>query len=40
MELRDAARRVDKAPFKDQSDFGPGPQALLKALDRVTELIE
>ena len=32
-ELADAARRVDKAAFGQQADFGPSHQALLKALD-------
>jgi hypothetical protein len=39
-QLRDAARRVDKAAFKDQSDFGPAHQALLNVCDRVAEIID
>jgi hypothetical protein len=39
-QLRDAARRVDKAAFKDQSDFGPAHQALLNVCDRVADIID
>jgi hypothetical protein len=38
-DLADAARRVDKAAFGQQADFGPSHQALLKALDRAAEFI-
>jgi hypothetical protein len=34
--LADAARRVDKAAFGDQGNFGPH-QALLKVLDEAAE---
>jgi len=37
--LADAARRVDKAAFGQQADFGPSHQALLKALDRAADFI-
>jgi hypothetical protein len=39
-QLRDAARRVDKAAFKDQSDFGPAHHALLNICDRVADIID
>jgi hypothetical protein len=38
-ELADAARRVDKAAFGHQGDFGQAHQALLKALDRAADFI-
>jgi hypothetical protein len=38
-ELVDAARRVDKAAFGHQGDFGQAHQALLKALDRAADFI-
>ena len=38
-DLADAARRVDKAAFGQQADFGPSHQALLKALDRAADFI-
>jgi hypothetical protein len=38
--LADAARRVDKAAFGDQSNFGPAHQALLKALDEAAEFMD
>ena len=38
-DLADAAKRVDKAAFGQQADFGPSHQALLKALDRVADFI-
>jgi len=38
-DLADAAKRVDKAAFGQQADFGPSHQALLKALDRAAEFI-
>ena len=38
-ELADAARRVDKAAFGRQGDFGQAHQALLKALDRAADFI-
>jgi len=37
--LADAARRVDKAAFGQQADFGPSHQALLKALERAADFI-
>lgn len=40
MKLRGAARRVDKAAFKDQSDFGPAHQALLNVCDRLADIID
>jgi hypothetical protein len=38
--LADAARRVDKAAFGDQSNFGPAHQTLLKALDEAAEFMD
>jgi hypothetical protein len=38
--LADAARRVDKAAFGDQGNFGPAHQALLKVLDEAAEYME
>ena len=38
-DLADSARRVDKAAFGHQGDFGQAHQALLKALDRAADLI-
>jgi hypothetical protein len=38
-DLADAARRVDKAAFGGQADFGPAHQALLKALDQAGDFI-
>jgi hypothetical protein len=38
-DLADAAKRVDKAAFGRQSDFGQAHQALLKALDRAADFI-
>jgi len=38
-DLADAARRVDKAAFGHQGDFGQAHQALLKALDRAADFI-
>jgi hypothetical protein len=38
--LADAARRVDKAAFGDQSNFGPAHQALLKVLDEAAEYMD
>ena len=38
-DLADAARRVDKAAFGQQADFGPSHQALLKTLDRAADFI-
>ena len=38
-ELAAAARRVDKAAFGHEGDFGQAHQALLKALDRVDDFI-
>jgi hypothetical protein len=37
--LADAARRVDKAAFGQEADFGPSHQALLRALDRAADFI-
>jgi hypothetical protein len=34
-----AARRVDRAAFGKEGDFGPAHQALLKALDRAEEFL-
>jgi hypothetical protein len=38
-ELADAARRLDKASFSNQGDFARAHQALLRALDRVADVI-
>jgi hypothetical protein len=38
-DLAYAARRVDKAAFGHQGDFGQAHQALLKALDRAGDFI-
>ena len=38
-DLADAARRIDKAAFGHQGDFGQAHQALLKALDRAGDFI-
>ena len=38
-DLADAAKRVDKAAFGHQGDFGQAHQALLKALDRAADFI-
>jgi len=38
-ELADAARRVDKAAFGHQGDFGQAHQSLLKALERAGDFI-
>jgi hypothetical protein len=38
--LADAARRVDKAAFGDQGNFGPAHQALLKVLDEAAEYMD
>jgi hypothetical protein len=39
-QLRDAVRRVDKAAFKDQADFGLAHQALLNVCDRFAEIVD
>ena len=38
-ELADAARRVDKAAFGHQGDFGQAHQSLLKALERAGDFV-
>jgi hypothetical protein len=38
-ELADAARRVDKAAFGHQGDFGQAHRSLLKALERAGDFI-
>ena len=38
-DLAGAAKRVDKAAFGHQGDFGQAHQALLKALDRAADFI-
>ena len=38
-DLAEAAKRVDKAAFGQQGDFGPAHKALLKALHRAADFI-
>ena len=38
-DLANAAKRVDKAAFGQQGDFGPAHKALLKALHRAADFI-
>lgn len=39
-ELAGAARWVDRAAFKEEANFGPAHQALLKALDKAVNFVE
>jgi hypothetical protein len=38
-ELAAAARSVDRAAFKDEANFGPTHEALLKALDKAARFV-